>query len=30
MAEAAAAEGVGGEMIITKPSDQGAQVAPVG
>jgi homoserine kinase len=30
MAEAAAGEGVGGETMITKPSDQGAQVAPVG
>jgi homoserine kinase len=30
MAEAAAREGVGGETIVTKPSDQGAQVAPAG
>ena len=30
MAEAAAKEGVGGETIITKPSDQGAQVALAG
>jgi homoserine kinase len=28
MAEAAASEGVGGETMITKPSDQGAQVVP--
>jgi len=27
MAEAAAKEGVGGETMITRPSDQGAQVA---
>ena len=30
MAEAAAREGVGGETMITKPSDQGAQVALAG
>jgi homoserine kinase len=30
MAEAAAAEGVGGETIVTRPSDRGAQVTPAG
>ena len=30
MAEAAASEGVGGDTMITRPSDKGAQVAPVG